>query len=299
MTHAESMSRRTLVWRYLNHLPCAETPTPLEVQMMDASPVIKTLDIPVCERPLGGTGYDVFGVHWTHAPQASHYTPGQSPRYDDITCWRDQVRFPDLDRFSWDELRREAAEFDRENHLMAVVLFTGPFERATTLTSFEDCLVDLITEPEEFSELIGAIADYKIALIHRIWDCAQPDIFYLHDDWGTTKSTFMSPELWRQVIKPHTQRIYDAIHAHGALVVQHSCGRVESLIGDMVEMGADAWDGQNECNDMDALRACYGDRIVILDKPTREEIMAACGGQLRLPNQSCLPFPEFPDFLFP
>ena len=298
MQHTTSKARRELVWRYLNHLPCAEIPSPLELQMMDVSPVIKTLDLPVCERPLSGTGYDVFGVHWTHAPQASSYTPGQPPVYDDIEHWREQVRFPDLRHFPWEQFRRAAAAFDREKYLMAVVLFTGPFERATTLTNFEDCLVNLITEPEGFADLIGAIADYKIALIDQIWDCAQPDIFYLHDDWGTTKSTFMSPALWRQVIKPHTQRIYDAVHAHGALVVQHSCGRVETLVEDMVELGADAWDGQSECNDMDALRARYADRLVILDKPSREEILAASGGQLRLPNQSCRPYPEYPAFLF-
>ena len=298
MNQANPASRRELVWRYLNHQPCAETPTALELQIMDASPVIKTLDPPFCERPINGTGYDVFGVHWTQAPQACHYTPGQSPRYDDITCWREELRFPDPARFLWEQLRRDAAKFDREHPLLAVVLFTGPFERATTLTNFEDCLVDMISEPEDFADLIGAIADYKIDLIERIWDCAQPDIFCLHDDWGTTKSTFMSPDLWRQVIQPHTQRIYDAIHAHGAIVAQHSCGRIETLIGDMVEMGADLWDGQSECNDMESLRARYGDRLVIPDKPTRKEIMAACGGQLRLPNQSCLPYPEIPEFIF-
>ncbi len=292
------MNKRETILRFLKRLPCDTHPTPMELQMMGVSPCIRPVDVPLCERPFGGTGYDVFGVHWSAAPQASHYTPGQPPIYDDIERWQEQVRFPNLAHFPWDDLRRQAAQIDRTQFLVSAVLLNGPFERTTTLTSFEDCLVNLITEPEAFSDLIGAIADYKIALIEQLWDCAQPDIFYLHDDWGTMKSTFMSPALWRQVIKPHTKRIYDAIHAHGALVVQHSCGAVGPLIGDMVEMGADAWDGQSECNDLEALRAQYGSQIVILDKPTREEILAASGGQFRMPGHTYGAYEEYPEFLF-
>ena len=283
--------------RYLHHEPGAQAPDIRLLDMMIGSELVKILEIPVRERPMKGDGYDVFGVHWTGTDSASHYTHGQKPVYDDIEDWREQVRFPDIEKFEWDQLRADAEQVDREKHLVSVVLYTGPFERATELTSMEDCLVNLMIDPESFGELIGAIADYKIAVIEKIWENARPDVYLIHDDWGTMKSTFMHPDLWRQVIRPHTQRIYDAIHAHGAIVAQHSCGAIGPLVGDMVEMGADCWDGQPECNDYPALKARYGDRLIFLEKPLLTE--AEDGAPMPpLPGAKYGGYAEYPEFLF-
>lgn len=290
------MTRREIALRFLRHEACDEKPTPEELDMMGGSEILSVLDVPVRERPMKGSGYDVFGVHWSETDTISHYTHGQKPVYEDLEDWREQVRFPNIEKFEWDELRAQADAVDRGEKLVSVVLYTGPFERATELTSFEDCLINLISDPEEFSGLIGAIADYKIAVIHKVWECARPDIYLVHDDWGTMKSTFMNPELWRQVIKPHTKRIYDAIHAHGAIVAQHSCGAIAPLVGDMVEIGADAWDGQPECNDYPALQAQYGDRLVFLEKPPRRE--DAKGPMPPLPGEKYGAYGEYPAFLF-
>ncbi len=289
-----TMKQQALAW--LRHEAGAEAPPAELMDMMGGSALLKILGVPVCERPMHGSGYDIFGVHWSATDGFSHRTPNQKPCYDDIEDWREQVRFPKVERFDWESLRRDAAEIDRENCLVSVVLFTGPFERATELTSMEDCLVNLIVDPENFGELIGALADYKIEVIEKVWEAAQPDIFLMHDDWGTMKSTFMSPELWRQVIKPHTKRIYDAVHAHGAIVAQHSCGAVWPLIGDMVEMGADCWDGQPECNDYPALKAQYGERLIFLEKPPLPDDPSA--PLPPIPGEKYGAYDEYPEFLF-
>ena len=292
----DAVTTKEQILACLRHEPGAETPPAELMNLMAGSPLLAMLSVPARERPLHGAGYDIFGVHWSATEDISHRTPGQKPIYDDIEDWREQVRFPNVDKFEWDELRRDAEAVDREKQLVGVMLYTGPFERATELTSMEDCLVNLMLDPESFSELIGAIADYKIQVIEKCWEYARPDIFVIHDDWGTMKSTFMNPALWREVIKPHTQRIYDAIRAHGAIIAQHSCGAIGPLVGDMVEMGADAWDGQPECNDFAALRAQYGDRLVILDKPPMPD---ASEGELPpMPGEKYAAYAEYPEFLF-
>lgn len=290
------MTERENALRFLHHQPYDHKPDPAQLALMGNTELVRSLDVPVCERPMFGSGYDVFGVHWTATDGFSHYTVGQEPAYDDIEDWRGQLRIPNIEKFDWDALRADAEAVDREKQLVNVVLYTGPFERATELTSFEDCLVNLITDPEDFADLIGALADYKIALIEKIWECAKPDVFLIHDDWGTARSTFMNPDLWREVIKPHTQRIYDAIHAHGAVIAQHSCGAIAPLIPDMVEMGADAWDGQPECNDFPALEAEFGDRLVFLEKAPHPPLPA--GEKPQLPGTKYGAYAEYPAFLF-
>lgn len=289
-----TLKEQALAW--LHHEPGVEAPPAGLVELMMGSELVKILGVPVRERPMHGSGYDIFGVHWSGTEGISHRTPGQKPIYDDIEDWKEQVRFPNVDKFEWDQLKAEAEKIDREKHLVSVVLYTGPFERATELTTMEDCLVNLMIDPENFSELIGAIADYKIQVIDKTWEAAHPDVYLIHDDWGTMKSTFMNPDLWREVIKPHTQRIYDAIHAHGAIVAQHSCGAIGPLVGDMVEMGADAWDGQPECNDYPALKAQYGDKLIFLEKAPMPDYADA--EMPPMPGEEYAAYPEYPEFLF-
>lgn len=268
--------------------------------MRPDSRFVQILDVPICERPTQSTGYDVFGVHWSFAQPASHYTHGQAPIISDIYDWREELKLPSIGRFDWDYVTAQGAALDREDKISVATLLMGPFERTTSLSSFEDCLMNLISEPEEFSDLIGALADYRIQVIHRLAAAAKPDILNIHDDWGTSLSTFMSPQLWREVIRPHTKRIYDAIHSHGILVCQHSCGAIGALVGDMVEMGCDIWEGQPECNDYDAIRAEFGDRLCLFTKPSPGEIqrLEQAGWLSRMACRSDMGYDAKPGFLY-
>ena len=110
------------VLRYLHHEPGAEVPDVRLLDMMGGSEILKVLDVPVRERPMKGDGYDVFGVHWTGMSPASHYTPGQKPVMDDIEKWREQVRFPLVDRFDWDYVAAQSEKLDRENKVIISTL---------------------------------------------------------------------------------------------------------------------------------------------------------------------------------
>ena len=229
---------------------------------------VEHLELPICERPIHDEGYDVFGVHWTAATPAAHYTPGQDAIYDDIEDWREQVKFPHVDRFDWDAFAAKAQRADRENKITTVVSIVGPFERVSCLSSFEDCLVNSMEDPEAFGELVGAIADYKIEIVKRAYDAARPEVFMFHDDWGTSVSTFFAPDVWRELFKPHVKRICDAILDRGMVCGLHSCGAISPLIGDVVDMGISFWEAQGECNDLDALRAQYPSLTILTTPPS-------------------------------
>jgi len=81
------------------------------------------------------------------------------------------------------------------------------------------------------------------------------------DDWGTQTSLFMPPETWRKTIRPQTQRIYDCMKGRDILIDQHSCGRIEEVFDDIVEMGAAMFNPCQPCNDLARLKREYGDRI--------------------------------------
>lgn len=290
------MTKRENILNYLRFQPYEEVPEHLF--FTGPSDGVVSFYVPACERPVRGSGYDIFGVHWTDAFPASHYTNGQKPIYEDIEDWRDGFRAPNVEKLDWSRTAAEAAVLDRENNVVAATLLVGPFERTTCLTSFEDCLVNLITSPEDFSDLIGAVADYKIALIRKLHEVAKPDIINFHDDWGTNISTFMSVPMWREVIKPHIKRIYDAVKELGMLLVQHSCGAIAPLVEDIVEMGACGWEAQADCNDIPALKAQYGDRLrFLVGPPGPPPSQEGEDGKVMMPP-TAPGYEEVPEFLF-
>ena len=188
------------------------------------SPYTLNVDTLICERPQHSSGYDAFGVHWTHTQPTSHRTPGQEPILSDIEDW-DQVKVPDVSRFDWDGLARQCAGLDR-------------------------------------------------------------------------------PELWRETIRPHTQRIYDAVHDRGMLVCQHSCGQISALIPDLIEMGADLWEAQVGCYELSELLAqCAGKLRVICPDLARKPGDPPPGPPpvteefLRNLPQDARAYERYPDFL--
>lgn len=59
-------------------------------------------------------------------------------------------------------------------------------------------------------------------------------------DFGTQHGTFLSPDVFRRLYKPHYRIVNDWVHQHtNWKTFYHSCGSVYPLMGDFVEMGVD------------------------------------------------------------
>lgn len=220
----------------------------------------------VCERPaLNRGGKDWFGVDWTyvdlvHAPSV---TPGFQ-LFDDIEDWREAVKFPDLEAIDWETSAKQTREYIDPDRMTACVLFNGCFERLQSLMGFEDAVCAMVSEPEETLELINAIADFKIRLIDKLLTYYPIDRIVYHDDWGMQTSTFFSEEMFMELFYEPTKRIVDYTHSRGALFTMHSCGRVETLVPHMVEMGVDSWESaQMAINDLPALKERFQGKLNI------------------------------------
>lgn len=269
---------------------------------------VVVIQSPAVERP-AIEGYDSFRVHWSLEEEAeggTYPTLGAQP-ITDIRKWQDQITIPDVDEFDWSPMSAQARNIDKKENLISGFSIAGLFERSYMLLGMEEALIQYITEPELMYEMIGAVADYKIALIDRFSKEADLDIMLYGDDWGTQSDLFISPDIWRRVIKPHTGRIYDHMKHLGLIINQHSCGKIDSVFGDMVEMGADIYNPCQPCNDLAALKKQFAGKITfcggidsqfVLDRPgvTPDEVraevrlridqMAAGGGYIASPSQS-------------
>ena len=232
-------------------------------------------------RPLFQEGYDCFGVHWVPSgPETNYIThvdPNVPPVLEDVTQWREKVKFPDLDPVDWEGAAAAITPEIRNEKLIYYIMGLGLLERTTTLMRFEDALCAYLEEPEDMYDLCSALADHKIDLVHHVAKYFQADVICYHDDWAMQSGPFLPKHVWEEIIKPHTKRIYDAVKSHGINMVHHSCGKVESYLPDMLEMGADGWHSCQSCNDLAAAKEKYGDRLVFWEALDDQHVVGQKG----------------------
>lgn len=216
--------------------------------------------------PLGG-GYDDFGLKWLCTQSANGQAvpdPTCHP-IPDILEWESYLKLPDLDKIDWEGYAaQQLAAVDRDNKVVIYGTWNSIFLRFSHLLGFEDALCAMYEEPEACMDMLKAITDYKCRLVDYIAKYFKPDVITHYDDVCTERGPFMSPETYRQMIKPFHKQFNDAIKSYGIMPSQHCCGKCEDLIGDFIDEGAVSWEAAQPSNDIAAIQKKYGDRIVVV-----------------------------------
>jgi uroporphyrinogen decarboxylase len=66
------------------------------------------------------------------------------------------------------------------------------------------------------------------------------DVVVCADDLGMQNGPLISPDLYRRMIRPRQQRLYEVIKSHTkAALLLHSDGAIAQFIGDFIDVGVD------------------------------------------------------------
>jgi uroporphyrinogen decarboxylase len=136
------------------------------------------------------------------------------------------------------------------------------WERAWTLRGMENLMMDLATEPTFAHDLFTRICDYNCKVLARAIKYIECDGIHFGDDWGTQLGLQMSPMMWRIFIKPHLARMYGMVRDAGKFVSIHSCGKVQELFDEFIELGVNSFNPfQPEVIDVDWAMKKYKGRL--------------------------------------
>ena len=208
------------------------------------------------------SGKDWFGTTWEFVETVGAQMASPDKHIcPDPADWREKLIFPDLDKIDFTRGKEKvASRIDSSAKMNVYFIQNGMFERLLDIADANEVFVWLATEPEDAIEYANAMADYKIRLIDKlIADWLPIDIFTLSDDWGTQRSTFVSPAMWEHIFYQPTKRIADHIKSRGCYVNCHSCGKIDPLVP-FIASFADIWEGQS-MNDRAALKRKCGSEL--------------------------------------
>lgn len=191
-----------------------------------------------------GTFYDDFGAKWK--PASYYYDVIERPLANAISIsdisnakWEDPY-----DETIIDGLRQNTVELYENTKYCLVGDFhtLGPFEGGCYLRGFENFLEDLYLNKKFAQALLDKLTGHCIAkwdiFLKEVGEFVQ--VVCQGDDLGMQESTYISPEMYRNLIKPCHKKIYDFIrNKTKAKILMHSCGSVYDLVKDFIEIGVD------------------------------------------------------------
>lgn len=184
-------------------------------------------DTLVAKRPASGLFYEFMNHPYEHVET-----------FDEM----DKIPLPEITDDELVYLRAQAKRLRETTDKAILGAFGGSiFESGQQAFNFMRYFTDIAADPDiilyynermtkaylrNLERYLGAVGEYI-------------DIIQFGDDLGTQISTAISPNMYREIIKPYHSRLYQWVRNHypNVRVFLHSCGAISTLIPDLIEAG--------------------------------------------------------------
>ena len=190
---------------------------------------------------------DEWGTTWKQA-EDGHFLFVDGPFYnikkpkpEDLS----RCNWPDPDNPGYYRGLAERAAALREEGDYAIILNmpNGLVHQCQFLRGFGDWLKDLYKSRDFVEGLMERISEHWIRVAENALDAAggNVDILFFGDDLASQQAPLFNPEKYREMVKPYHRKMIAAVKARADVkLLYHSCGSVEPMIEDLIDVGVDA-----------------------------------------------------------
>ncbi len=173
---------------------------------------------------------------------------------------------PSKDRVNWDFLKTNYPKWQERGDWIVAEFWFGFDVTHSWMVGTETFLMAMVMEPEWCRDIFNHYLDMCIAHFDLIWEQGYTfDSIRWPDDMGYKQNQFFSLAMYRDLLKPVHQRAIDWAHNKGIKAHLHSCGDINPLVPELIEMGLDALNPLEVKAGMNpvALKEKYGDKLVL------------------------------------
>ncbi len=134
-----------------------------------------------------------------------------------------------------------AKEYRRTGYATTYWVSGGFFEQGCYGRGYDQFAMDLVADPDIARALFDLWLVEKLSIVETVVKPLAPHIdwFCFGDDLGLQTGPFMSPDTFRDVIKPYMAEYYGKVRAAApdSFIFHHSCGSVYRLMDDLIDIG--------------------------------------------------------------
>jgi len=146
------------------------------------------------------------------------------------------------------------------------------FEQLQQLRGMQNFLMDLANQPPELERLMDDLLAFNLRWIER-WTRLEYDGLHFADDWGSQTRLLIHPRLWRRIFKPRYAEMFHQAHLAGMDVWFHSDGKINEILPDLVEIGANVINCQVRLVGYDWIAGNLRGRVAIRTDIDRQQVL--------------------------
>jgi uroporphyrinogen decarboxylase len=185
--------------------------------------------------PKGGFFFDV-GWH----PLKDVNNASEFDKFSSLIENFDRSSWADL---SWEALAAYVKELKENEDKFLVGTFQGHiFQAAQILRGWGEFMLDLAARPAFAEALMDRITEGHMQAFEKYADTVgkHVDVIEVADDLGVQDALWMSPEMYRRLVKPYHAKFYQFIKQKcDCHLLMHSDGSLYPIIPDLIEIGVD------------------------------------------------------------
>jgi hypothetical protein len=120
-------------------------------------------------------------------------------------------------------------------------------------------------KPQFIHDVIGEYTKANIEIIKRFAE-AGVEVAWMGDDLGYKGQTIFSISSFREFVLPYYKKTYQACKKKGMFIIQHSCGKIDEFLPDMVDAGLSGIQSLEPASGVDLahLKETLGERVCFL-----------------------------------
>jgi len=164
---------------------------------------------------------------------------------------------------SWDS--RVAAYVD---DFAVVGSICEPYEYLWRIIGSENALFWMVSAADLFAAFVDRVGDFLLALAKAEIEAAKERLsgMYIWGDVAHVRGMLFGAARWRELFKPHVERLIALCHSYNLPAIYHGCGNASEIFDDLVEMGLDAYNPLEAKSGLDVveLKRKYANKLAFV-----------------------------------
>ena len=231
------------------------------------------------DRKVGENLYqDLWGIKWRKKTQKyGSYCEFAEHPLADIKNY-DNYKWPDPLNSLKNELEmyRKLIEKDGKEYAIMGGVACTMLEASWYLRGLENFMMDLVTNEDFAEELIDKTMNYHLTVSKKLVEMGV-DIIWWGDDIGNERGPYISPKLYRELIKPRYAYMIQEVKKinKNIKIAYHTDGKIDWALDDLVEIGIDILNPlQPDVNNVTAIKKKYGKKLTFWGNVDTRRVMS-------------------------
>ncbi len=231
------------------------------------------------ERKIEGNLYqDPWGIKWRKKSQqyGSYCEFAEHPLADIKNYSNYKWADPLVTEKENLEVYKKLIESEGKEYAILGSVACTMWEASWYLRGLEQFLVDLYQNRDFVIELLDRTMNYSLEVSKKLVEMGV-DIIWWGDDIGDENGPFISPEMFRELIKPrYAFMIHEVKKINKDIKIAfHTDGNVEWALDDLVEIGVDILNPlQPDVNDVPKIKKKYGNKLTFWGNVDTRNVMS-------------------------